>query len=62
MDECRNENWRLKQEVGALRNEVLRGTAHPQCMKGSVACNAIAASSGVSVTEDGTVTGLKVPL
>jgi hypothetical protein len=31
-------------------------------MKGSVACDAIAASSGVSVAEDGTVTGLTVPL
>jgi hypothetical protein len=40
-----------------LIRQVLQGTGHPQYMEGSVACHPIAASSGVSVAEDGTVTG-----
>jgi hypothetical protein len=45
-----------------LIQQVRHSTGHPQYMKGSVACDVIAASSGVSVGEDSTVTGLKVPL
>jgi hypothetical protein len=45
-----------------LIRRFLHDTGHARCMKGSLACDAIAASSGVSVAEDGTVTGLKVPL
>jgi hypothetical protein len=45
-----------------LNQQVLQGTGDPQYMKGSVACDAIAASSDVSVAEDGTVIGLKAPL
>jgi hypothetical protein len=37
-------------------------TGHPQSLKGSVACDAMAATAGVWGAADGRVTGLKQPL
>ena len=42
--------------------KVLRDTGHPEWMKGTVACDAVAATGSVSVGQDGTVTGLKEPM
>jgi hypothetical protein len=50
-------SWGSDPSAVQLMRNVLEQTGHPQCVKGSVARDEIAATAGVSVAADGAVTG-----